>query len=117
MYGCRSTLPAVQVSVRSDFGAWGIQGRSEAAMIWVWDTKNLDPGPHTLSFSVQPQGITWTEQVNLLPSAAMPPAEAEAHWAETTHPMLHRFLRHQHSFRTRPAHPDHVGGCPGSGCN
>jgi hypothetical protein len=67
-----------------EFGAWGIQGRSEAAMVWVWDTKNADVGLHTLSFSVQPKGDTWTEQVNLLPFASMPPAEAEAHWAETT---------------------------------
>jgi hypothetical protein len=52
-------------------------------MIWVWDTKNQIAGLHTLSYSVQPQGITWTEQVNLVPSAAMPPAEADAHWAET----------------------------------
>jgi hypothetical protein len=66
-----------------DFGAWGIQGRSEASMVWVWDTKNQNPGQHTLSFSVQPQGVTWTEQVTLLPSAAMPPTEADAHWAET----------------------------------
>ncbi len=66
-----------------DFGAWGIQGRSEAAMVWVWDTKNQNAGLHSLTYSVQPQGISWTEQVNLLPSAAMPPAEAEAHWAET----------------------------------
>jgi hypothetical protein len=52
-------------------------------MIWVWDTKNQIAGLHTLSYSVQPQGITWTEQVNLVPSVAMPPAEADAHWAET----------------------------------
>ena len=66
-----------------DFSEWGIQGRFEAAMVWVWDTTNLDPGMHTLSFEVQPQGISWTEQVNLLPFAAMPPSQAEAHWAET----------------------------------
>jgi len=66
-----------------DFSAWGIQGRSEAAMVWVWDTKTQNAGLHTLLFTVQPQGITWTEQVNLLPSTAMPPDEAGAHWVET----------------------------------
>ncbi len=66
-----------------DFSEWGIQARIEAAMVWVWDTKNLDPGVHTLSFEVKPQGTTWTEEVNLLPSADMPSSQAEAHWAET----------------------------------
>jgi hypothetical protein len=65
------------------FGAWGLQGRSEASLIWVWDTKNLNAGLHTLSYNVQPQGITWTDQVKLLPSDAIPPAEANAHWSET----------------------------------
>jgi hypothetical protein len=66
-----------------NFGAWGIQGRNEASMIWAWDTKNLEPGLHTLSFEVKPQGFAWTEQVTLLPSSAMPPAQASAHWATT----------------------------------
>jgi len=66
-----------------NFGTWGIQGRNEATMLWSWDTQNMDPGLHTLSFDVQPQGYRWTEQVNLLPSSAMPPAQAAAHWATT----------------------------------
>jgi hypothetical protein len=65
-----------------DFGPWGIAGRSEASMIWVWDTSSLKPGTHTLAFSVNPQAITWTEQVDLLPSDDMPPDQAAAHWAE-----------------------------------
>ena len=66
-----------------NFGTWGIQGRYEATMLWIWDTQKLDPGLHTLSFDVQPQGSNWTEQVNLLPSSAMPPAQTSAHWATT----------------------------------
>jgi len=66
-----------------NFAAWGIQGRDEATMIWAWDTQNLDPGAHTLSFEVQPQGYSWTEQVTLLPSSAMTPDQASAHWAST----------------------------------
>jgi hypothetical protein len=65
------------------FAPWGIQGRFEAAMVWAWDTKNEDPGLHHLTFKVQPQGYTWTEQVNLLPFSAMPPDQADAHWAST----------------------------------
>lgn len=66
-----------------NFGAWGIQGRYEASMIWAWDTQNLDPGSHTLSFTVQPQGYAWTEQVTLLPFSAMPSDQATAQWAST----------------------------------
>ena len=65
------------------FGPWGIQGRNEAAMIWVWDTTSADPGLHNLAFEVQPQGYSWTEQVNLLPSSDMPAIQATAHWAST----------------------------------
>ncbi len=65
------------------FGAWGIQGRSEATMLWAWDTRNLEPGSHMLSFEVQPQGYAWSESVTLLPQSAIPPAQAAAHWATT----------------------------------
>jgi hypothetical protein len=66
-----------------NFGAWGIQGRNEATLLWVWDTHDQTPGTHTLSFSVQPQGYIWTEQVTLLPSSEMPPDQAEASWSST----------------------------------
>jgi hypothetical protein len=65
------------------FAPWGIQGREQATFIWAWDTKNLQPGLHNISFNVTPQGISWTEQVNLLPASDMPPDQAEAHWAST----------------------------------
>jgi hypothetical protein len=65
------------------FGPWGIQGRIEAAMIWAWDTTAADPGLHNLAFEVQPQGYSWTEQVNLLPLSAMPADQAAARWAST----------------------------------
>jgi hypothetical protein len=66
-----------------NFSPWGIQGRYEATMLWSWDTQNLAPGTHTLSYSIQPRGYAWTEQVTLLLSSAMPPDEAAAHWAST----------------------------------
>jgi hypothetical protein len=66
-----------------NFGAWGIEGRTQATLIWAWDTRNLDPGDHTLAFSVLPQGYSWTEQVTLLPTSDMPASQAEAHWAST----------------------------------
>ncbi|OGN92755.1 MAG: hypothetical protein A2Z71_11145 [Chloroflexi bacterium RBG_13_50_21] len=66
-----------------NFSPWGIEGRSEAAMLWSWDTQNLDPGQHTLAFEVESHAYTWTEQVTLLPHSAMPPDEAAAHWSTT----------------------------------
>ncbi len=66
-----------------DFGPWGIEGRSEASMIWVWDTTHLSPGSHTLEFTVNPQNITWSQAVELLPRQSMPPEQAAAHWVET----------------------------------
>jgi hypothetical protein len=65
------------------FAAWGIQGRQEATLLWGWDTQDQLVGAHTLAFSVQPQGYTWSEQVTLLPAGAMPPNQAEARWEST----------------------------------
>ena len=67
----------------ASFGPWGIQGREEATLLWIWDTRHLEPGLHTLAFSIQPQGFSWTEQVTLLPQTEMPPNQSEAHWAST----------------------------------
>jgi hypothetical protein len=66
------------------FSAWGIQGRSEATLLWAWDTRNSSAGQHTLAFEIQPLGTTWTEQVSLFSASAIPPEQAEAHWSETT---------------------------------
>ncbi|HSB67028.1 MAG TPA: hypothetical protein VLD65_10635 [Anaerolineales bacterium] len=66
------------------FAAWGIQGRSEATFLWAWDTKTVPAGEHTLAFEVQPQGISWTEQVTLLPASDLPPGQTDAQWAVTT---------------------------------
>lgn len=67
----------------ANFAPWGIQGRYEATLLWVWDTRKENPGYHTLAFFEAPHGYSWTEQVSLLPSSAMPPSLAEARWAET----------------------------------
>jgi hypothetical protein len=66
-----------------NFGPWGIQGRNEATMLWSWDTQNLAPGSHTLSFNIPSKGYQWTEQVTLLPSSDMPTAQAAAQWSST----------------------------------
>ncbi|OGO30823.1 MAG: hypothetical protein A2136_03255 [Chloroflexi bacterium RBG_16_54_11] len=68
------------------FSAWGIQGRDEATLLWAWDTHDQAPGAHTLAFSIQPPGYAWSEQVTLLPTAEMPPDQADAQWATTQSP-------------------------------
>ena len=67
----------------ANFAAWGIQGRDEATLLWAWDTRELDPGTHTLAFSVQPQGYGWSEHITLLPIGDMPPNQVDAHWIFT----------------------------------
>jgi len=64
-----------------DFGSWGIGGRSQATLIWGWDTRGLSTGEHTLTFTVQPQGYSWAETVTLLSAESLPPRQATAQWA------------------------------------
>jgi hypothetical protein len=79
----------VQVSVKQDgigelgsapFGDFGIGGRYQATLSWVWDTEGLTPGTYFLSFEVQPEVANWTEEVLLLPASGQPPPEPQAHW-------------------------------------
>ena len=81
---------SIQVQVDAPSGArlgptkfepFGIGGRTQATMLWVWDTRGLEPGSHTLAFTVQPSGPTWTETVTLQPESAVPAPEPRAHWA------------------------------------
>ena len=64
----------------TDFGPFGIGGRQQATFYWVWDTRGLKSGVHTLTFSVRPAGLTWNEDVSLLPVADVPSPEPDAHW-------------------------------------
>ena len=68
----------------TNFGSWGIAGRSQATIVWIWNTSGLAAGDYTLSYSINPQGYTFSEKVTLLPESAIPPAQAGAHWAEAT---------------------------------
>jgi len=64
-----------------NFGPFGIEQRPEATITWAWDTRGYEPGPHSLTFTVQPGGLTWTNTVTLRPESEVPPPEPEAHWA------------------------------------
>ena len=79
----------VQVSVKeasigdlgsAKFGAFGIGGRTQATMSWVWDTQELEPGNYTLFFDVKPGVADWTEEVVLLLGNRLPAPEPQAHW-------------------------------------
>ncbi len=64
------------------FGVYGLGERTEAMMVWAWDTRGLAAGQYPLTFTIQPGGETWTETVTLLPQSALPWPEPQAHWAD-----------------------------------
>jgi hypothetical protein len=79
----------VQVSVKeasigdlgsAKFGAFGIGGRYQATMSWVWDTQELEPGNYTLDFNIKPDIADWTEEIVLLLGTNLPAPEPQAHW-------------------------------------
>ncbi len=63
------------------FGGFGIANRTEATLTWAWNTQGLPAGDHVLSFSILPDGTTWTETIVLQPQGQVPSPEPEAHWA------------------------------------
>jgi hypothetical protein len=66
------------------FSSFGIGKRSQATLWWTWDTRGLEAGRHTLTFTSLPDGPTWSESIRLRPADEVPPPEPEAHWASTT---------------------------------
>ncbi len=66
---------------RAGFSPFGVGGRVQATLWWVWDTTHLQPGPETLTFTILPDGPSWQETVTLHPQSGVPPPEPEAHWA------------------------------------
>jgi len=67
--------------IEAAFGPYGIGGRNQATMLWVWDTSRLSPGEFDLIFRITPDGPNWTETVSLNPAVDIPPPEPEAAWA------------------------------------
>jgi hypothetical protein len=66
------------------FGSFGIGRRSQATLWWIWNTRDLEPGRHTLTFTRLPDGTTWDETIVLHPAKKVPTPEPDAHWASTT---------------------------------
>jgi len=69
---------------RAGFAPYGIGGRSEATLLWVWDTHELKPGSYSLTFTRLPDNTTWIESFSLHPADQVPSPEPDAHWASTT---------------------------------
>ncbi len=88
--GFKSEGHEVQVSLdegelgRAGFSPYGVAGRTEAVLWWAWDTRDLQPGPETLTFAILPDGPTWQETVTLHPQSGIPPPEPGARWASVT---------------------------------
>ena len=70
-------------SVEEKFSHFGIGGRSQATLQWIWNTSGLTAGEHTLTFSILPEGPTWRETVFLSPHGQAPPPEPYARWVST----------------------------------
>jgi hypothetical protein len=66
----------------ASFDRFGIAGRSQATLIWAWDTHDFDPGEYLIRFSLQPGGESWIERVVLQPAQAIPIQLAGATWAQ-----------------------------------
>ena len=68
----------------ASFAPFGIGGREEAALWWVWDTSGLKPGRYTLTFTRPADQFTWNETFSVHPASQVVPPEPDAHWAMTT---------------------------------
>jgi hypothetical protein len=62
------------------FDRFGLGNRLQSTLWWFWDTTGLQAGPQTLRLTLQPDGVTWLEAVNLLPAGDLPDSEVAAQW-------------------------------------
>jgi len=63
------------------FGGFGIGGRRQATLQWIWDTAGLEPGDYELEIEILPAGTSFTRPVTLLPEALRAFPEPGASWA------------------------------------
>ena len=63
------------------FLPYGLGGRLQATLLWVWDTRGLAPGSYNLTFTLLPGGQVWSKTVILQPASAVSPPEPQAQWA------------------------------------
>ncbi len=73
------TSPMTTTLGQADFSQYGIGGRIQATLMWVWDTRALAPGNYTLAYRVDPDGQQGSITVQLHPAGERP--QSESHWA------------------------------------
>ena len=80
----RENMVRVQVGAQdlgtADFKPYGLAGRSQATLMWVWDTRALEPGEYMLTFSTTPAGFSWSQEVLLGAQSQVPSPEPKARW-------------------------------------
>lgn len=64
----------------AEFEPFGLSGRHQATLMWAWDTRDLEPGEHPVTFSLGVDGPTWTQTVSLQPREALSSLEEQARW-------------------------------------
>lgn len=74
-------LPGEIPFAQADFSGFGIDSRSQATMLWVWDTQGLAAGDYELEFSLLPNGPQWEQTFTLLPAEDLPAPLRSATWA------------------------------------
>ncbi len=66
----------------AEFWPSGVGQRNQATLWWVWNTKDLEAGEHTLGFEILPDGPSWQENIQLLPADERPYPQAS--WVTST---------------------------------
>lgn len=64
------------------FGGFGIGGRRQATLQWIWDTDGLEAGEYEVGIEILPAGLRFTRTITLLPAALHTFPEPGAAWAQ-----------------------------------
>ncbi|MBC8496605.1 MAG: hypothetical protein H8D37_02980 [Chloroflexi bacterium] len=80
-YSVQVTTAEGEVLGEAAFAPFGIGGRQQATLEWMWDTAGVEAGAHDLSISILPGDVAWTETVTLLPQDLLGHPESDARWA------------------------------------
>jgi hypothetical protein len=75
-----------QVLGEGKFEPFGLGGRSQSTLYWVWNTSGMQPGEYSLTFIAQPGPVAWEETITLHASEKIPPPEPGAQWASVEIP-------------------------------
>jgi hypothetical protein len=73
------TSPISTTLGQADFNRYGIGGRTQATLMWAWDTRGLASGNYTLTYRIHPDGLQGSLTIRLHPASDRP--QAGSHWA------------------------------------